>query len=313
MRTSGTTAARFASVLCPVDFSEHSRLALEYAAALTRRGHGRLSTLFVNDPFLVAAAAAAYNRAALGAASAMELKRFVMSAIPARGRAAMSLAFDTALGKPAQEIVRAAVRDSHDVVVLGTKGLNGAKRLLLGSTTAGVLRRARIPVLAVPPVDVAHHACVKPDARWPGRTIVAAIEFGPRAVDDIRRAGALARAFGTSLVLAHVVEAPAIPPWLSADVHAHLRQHCSQADAALEALRKEAGVESVRTVVRVGDPADEIAAVAADCSAGLIVMGLRGGSGLFGEAAGTHAYRVLCHGVAPVLALPDVRQRLVRR
>lgn len=313
MRTSGTRTISVASVLCPVDFSEHSRLALEYAAAIARRGHGRLTTLFVNDPFLVAAAAAAYNREALGAASVVELRRFVAAAIPARTRRSIQPAYETALGKPAAEIVRASTRGPYDLVVLGTKGLNGAKRLLLGSTTAGVLRRARIPVLAVPPVDVAHRACVKPDGRWPGRTILAAIEFGPRAAADVRRAGEIARTFGSGLVLVHVVQTPVMPPWLSADVDAHLRLHCSQAEAALDALRKEAGSVHVRTRVQVGDPPDAIAAMAAECGAGLIVMGLRGHAGMFGDAAGTHAYRVLCHGVAPVLALPDERQRRLRR
>lgn len=314
MRTSGTHAVHFASVLCPVDFSDHSRLALQYAAAIAQRGGGRLATLFVNDPLLVAAAAAAYNRKALGAASDVELKRFIASVVPARARTKTHLTCSTRLGRPTAEIVRASIGGEHDLVVLGSKGLNGAKRLLFGSTTAGVLRRARIPVLAVPPVDVAHQVCVRPGARWPGRTIVAAIEFGPHAASDIRRAGDIARLFGTDLVLLHVVPQPSIPPWLSADVDAHLRQRCGQAESALEALRGEAGrVRRVITVVRVGDPADEIAAAAAEYCAGLIVMGLRGAAGLFGDSAGSHAYRVLCHGVAPVLALPDERHRQVRR
>ena len=314
MRTSGTRTVRFASVLCPVDFSDHSRLALQYAAAIARHGGGRLTTLFVNDPLLVAAAAAAYNREALGAASNAELKRFVASVVPAIARTKTHLTCSTRLGRPTAEIVRASVAGEHDLVVLGSKGLNGAKRLLFGSTTAGVLRRVRVPVLAVPPVDVAHQACVKPGVRWPGRTIVAAIEFGPRAACDIRRAGDIARLFGTDLVLLHVVPPPSIPPWVSADVNAHLRQRCSQAESALEALRQEAGrVRRVLPLVKVGDPADEIAATAAEYRAGLIVMGLRGAAGLFGDSAGTHAYRVLCHGVAPVLALPDERQRQVRR
>lgn len=313
MRTSGTRTVRFASVLCPVDFSEHSRLALQYAAAIAARGRGRLRVLFVNDPFLVAAAAAAYNREALGAASAVELKRFVTSALPARMRARLDIVYETLLGAPAREILRAAVRGTSDLIVLGTHGLNGTRRLLLGSTTAGVLRRARVPVLAVPPADVAHHAPVKPGARWPGRTVLAAIEFGPHAATDIHRAGELAQTFRASLVLMHVVQSPTIPAWLSADVDAHLRQRCSQAEAALDALKGEARPLRARTIVKVGDPAGEIAAVASKCSAGLIVMGLRGASGLFGAGAGTQAYQVLCHGVAPVLALPDERQRRLRR
>jgi nucleotide-binding universal stress UspA family protein len=61
-------------------------------------------------------------------------------------------------------------------------------------------------------------------------------------------------------------------------------------------------------IVRMGYPPDEIAAVAAEQKAGLIIMSLRGRSGLFGEPAGSCTYQVLCHGVAPVLALPDARK-----
>ena len=35
------------------------------------------------------------------------------------------------------------------------------------------------------------------------------------------------------------------------------------------------------------------------------VRRVRGRAGLFGEAVGSCTYQVLCHGVAPVLALPD--------
>lgn len=307
MRTSGTSTPLFSSVLCPVDFSDHARLALQYAAIAATRSGSSLHPLFVNDPLLVAAAAAAYNRAALGAASQVELKRFVASALPARTRAGLTVRHHIALGSPAREILGAAQRNHHDLIVVGTKGLNGAKRLLLGSTTAEVLRRARVPVLAVPPADAASDQRIAVNAAWPGRTVVAAIEFGPRAADDVRRAADVARLFRARLLLAHVVPVPATPPWFSADVDDHLRLRCAQAEAALTALGGEVKGLRVTSVVRVGHPPDQIATIAAEYRAGLIVMGLRGRKGLFGEAAGTCAYQVLRHGVAPVLALPDVR------
>lgn len=310
MRKAGR--ALFASVLCPVDFSEHSALALRYAASIARRGGGTLHVLFVNDPLLVAAAAAAYNRAALGAASHAELQRFVGETLPARTIGRARLEVETALGPPAREILRATQQRHHDLVVLGTKGLNAARRLFLGSTTMEVLRRARVPVLAVPPADADATARVTVDAAWPGRTLVGAIEFGPHAAEDVLRAADVARWFRTHLMLAHVVPIPSIPPWLSADVDEHLRHNCAKADAALGALRGEIrGVRST-AIVRVGHPPDQIAAIAADYRAGLIVMGLRVEAGLFGEPAGAYAYQVLRHGVAPVLALPDRRRASTR-
>lgn len=308
MRTSGSSASLFTSVLCPIDFSDHSRVALRFAAAVSRKAHAPLHVMFVNDPLLVAAAAAAYNSATLGAATETELKRFAASTLPPHVLKSAAPRYSTALGKPAREILRAVERDHHDIIVIGTKGLGGAQRLLLGSTTSEILRRAPVPVLAVPPADaLAGQRAVVP-ASWPGRTIVAAIEFGPRTVADVRRAADVARWFGARLLLVHAVPVPAAPPWFSGNLDAHLRIECSKAETTLDALR--AGLKDVRatTAVRVGHPPDEIAAVAAEQKSGLVVMALRGRAGLFGEPAGSWAYQVLCHGVAPVLALPDARQ-----
>jgi nucleotide-binding universal stress UspA family protein len=306
MRASVARVSPFSSVLCPVDFSRDSGVALQYAAALAGRSHAPLHVMFVNDPLLVAAAAAAYNTATIGAASRLELERFVRSTLSTRAFARLKPACRTALGKPAREILRAVQQNEHDLIVIGTKGLNGAKRLLLGSTTAEVLRRARIPVLAVPPADAGAGRRVPIGASWPGKTIVAAIEFGTHAPKDILRAANVARWCGANLLLVHVVPVPVAPAWMSADVEQHLRTNCDEAEAALEALQGELKGARSTVIVRVGHPPDQIAAVAEEYQAGLVVMGLRGRSGLFGEPAGTCAYQVLCHGVAPVLALPDV-------
>ena len=53
-------------------------------------------------------------------------------------------------GTPVDEILRAARRQQADLIVIGMRGVGRVARMLLGSTTDRVLRRARIPVLAVP-------------------------------------------------------------------------------------------------------------------------------------------------------------------
>ena len=305
MRTSGRTTTLFSSVLCPVDFSEHARAALQYASAVARRADSPLRVLFVNDPLLVAAAAAAYNSAALGAATQAELRRFVGSTLRGRAAGPHAPALSTALGKPPREILRAVKAGGHDLIVVGTKGLNGAKRLVLGSTTSGLLARATVPVLAVPPADATTRRTARVSPTWPGRATVAAIELGPQVATDVARAADVARWFGTRLVLVHVVPMPAKPAWFSADLEAHLRHDADRATRALQALADTVKDVATTVTVRIGHPPDEIAAVARERKAGLIVMTLRGRAGLFGEAVGSCTYQVLCHGVAPVLALPD--------
>jgi len=57
--------------------------------------------------------------------------------------------------------------------------------------------------------------------------------------------------------------------------------------------------------VVTGNPADEIAALAAEERIGVVAMHLRKGPGLIGARAGSIAYHVLRHAVTPVLVLPD--------
>lgn len=296
------TAPPLKSILCPIDFSDHSRIALVYAASLARRAGARLTVLFVNDPLLVSAAAAAYDRAELGEASQAEVLRFVRSTLRPALVQATSLTCRTALGKPSREIARAVDEGRHDAVVVGTKGLGGARRLFVGSTTSELLRRTKVPVLAVPLADALSTPRVPPS--WPGSRIVAPIDLGRDAEADARRAAVVARWFGSSLVLVHVVEEPTLPSWFGGDVETQMRIRRAKAQAALDAISTRLGKVRSATVVSTGHPPDQIAAVTAELRAGLVVMTLRRGAGVLGAPIGSIAYNVLCHGIAPVLALP---------
>ena len=80
--TKSTRAVTFQSILCPVDFSNHSRNAVRYAAAVARRSGGRLVVLFVNDPLLLAAAAAVFHHRRLFVERTRnELARFVRQSV----------------------------------------------------------------------------------------------------------------------------------------------------------------------------------------------------------------------------------------
>jgi nucleotide-binding universal stress UspA family protein len=83
-----------------------------------------------------------------------------------------------------------------------------------------------------------------------------------------------------------------------------------KAQSALESVGASLGpkIKAACSVV-VGDPADEIAALAAKERTGLVVMTLRGEGGLLGSRPGSIAYRVASHAVTPVLALPALGRR----
>jgi nucleotide-binding universal stress UspA family protein len=135
-------------IVCGVDFSRASAEALRRAAQIARR-HGRsLVALFVEDPVLAAAARAAHDRRGARATTAAALQRFVDRSLRRSRKPRVAPAI--AIGVPAVEILKAARRHHADLVVLGTRGTGRAASFLLGSTAESVLRRTRIPVLAVP-------------------------------------------------------------------------------------------------------------------------------------------------------------------
>ncbi|MGA6828729.1 universal stress protein [Nitrospira sp. NS4] len=135
-------------VLVPVDFSDCSLEALEYAALLAQRSGSSLSLLHVLEPV-------SYG---LDFTLSLERKRGEM-----RERLTQRLAgFVEALagakitadshvrgGLPADSILDSARTLPADVIVMGTHGRRGLSHALSGSVTEAVLRQSRCPVLTV--------------------------------------------------------------------------------------------------------------------------------------------------------------------
>jgi nucleotide-binding universal stress UspA family protein len=291
----------FRSILCPVDFSAQSRGALRYALALARHFGGRVTVLFVNDPLLLAAGGEAYGgRRAFMDRTGEELARFVEGSMP-KGRAAdQEVAHVVAVGNPADQILRASKRLRSDLVVIGTSGLSGIRRIFFGSTTEQVLRRATTPVLAIPGTVVRRRT---PVARMEIDRVIAPIDLAGEWESDAVRAGAIAEAFGAGLLLVHVLAPIQTPSWLRPDRSIEKRR-IDKAKRALERVRTKlfSGLRSESTVV-AGHPADEIARLTRRGSS-LVVMSLRGTAGVWGAHRGSIAYHVLTHASTPVLALP---------
>ena len=139
----------FRSILCAVDFSPQSRAALRYADAIAQRSKAALTVVYVSDPLLVAAAAAALHDRGMARRTRDDLQKWVAAAVAPASAARISL--KTAVATPVAGILAAARRARADLIVMGTHGETGAARLLLGSTTLAVLQRTTTPVLAVPP------------------------------------------------------------------------------------------------------------------------------------------------------------------
>ena len=294
--------AGFRSVLCPIDFSEHSRRALRFAEAMALKGRAAITVTYANDPLLVAAAAAALHDRTVAKRSLAELQTFAEETLTA-DRKGLRLTCRVSVGSPSDEIVKTATRLRSDLIVMGTHGLTGADRLLMGSTTMSVLQRTNVPVLAIPRLD---GPAGSPGASWPGGRILAPLELDGGSGREIEVAARLARWFGSQLLALHIVGHVGAPAWLLGDLSAHDRIRLARAQQEIDALAAIAR-RFVRTEARVvsGVIADEIAAVAAGEKIELLVTALRDRRGWFGARRGSVSYHVLAHAVAPVLAYPQ--------
>jgi nucleotide-binding universal stress UspA family protein len=157
-------------------------------------------------------------------------------------------------------------------------------------------------VLAVPQVTADFERDL---SSWPADRVVAAIELGGQARDEVVTAARVAESFGCGLLLLHIVDEIDAPSWLHGALTGHERIRVARASQALEALEAAAGGRvGVESRVVCGHPADEIAAITALERSGLVITALRDRRGWFGARRGSVSYHVLSHAVAPVLACP---------
>jgi nucleotide-binding universal stress UspA family protein len=290
------------TVLCPIDFSDQSRVALRYAALVADHFKARLLLVTVNDLLLVQAAAMAYDAESLQLQSHQDLRGFYRDANLASAPGADDVTYDVRTGKPAPEILKAAADGHADLIVIGTHGLSGARKAFFGATTERVLRETTVPVL-VTRRDAPMVASLPEVAPSVGRILVP-VDLTPATAHQVTVANGLAVALGVPLILTHVIEPLALP--LRWRTHVGRADHERRTRAEEELLRLTHDVTApVETLLAYGDPAEEIAKLARDRGAGLLVLGLHG-STLLGPRMGSVTYRVLCLAPTLVLAIPPV-------
>ena len=144
----------FKSILCPVDFSPHSERALSYALDLASLTGAHVNIMTCVDPFLDAASAAAGHGEALMRQTQDEMQQLLTRINDGHRSMREAPGILVVTGSPGDEILKQVGECGADLVVMGTQGLEGARRMVFGSTTEQVLRESSVPVLAVPlPTD----------------------------------------------------------------------------------------------------------------------------------------------------------------
>jgi nucleotide-binding universal stress UspA family protein len=146
-------SADWKQILCPIDFSDASRAALEAAAEVAKR-YGAKVALFHAYPvpgYTFPDGSFVASSKMLDELSEQAQRHLEEWKTIAEGLGIAHVEIATSIGEPAHEILAFAKAQKADLLVMGTHGRTGIQHALMGSVAERVVRRATCPVLTVRP------------------------------------------------------------------------------------------------------------------------------------------------------------------
>jgi nucleotide-binding universal stress UspA family protein len=297
-------------VLCPVDLSELSIRALTCAGRISDWYQSQLIVLHVVPAFepMEVAPAALFDRVQFIYPMTQEqIEERLKDAMRNAGVTADGARVVATAGEPSHVIVNEALATGADLVVVATHGRTGWDRLMLGSVAERVLRRAQCPVLTVPPPAKALADAHTP-AQMTIRSVLCPVDFSAAALEAVEFAMDVANRANASVTFLHVIEwlAEEDPRQTSHVAVPEFRQSLLQnAREQLDALvaRQQPLERGVKMEVAAGRAHRQIARVASDMKADLIVLGAHGRGGPPLAALGSTSEQVVRAAPCPVLTV----------
>jgi nucleotide-binding universal stress UspA family protein len=291
----------FTHIVCPIDFSDTSARALAYAVAFAAWYDASLTVLHVATTFDKPSVPVADGTTSPYPGSRDDLLARVERAIDRAGGTALRVRPLVQEGVATELIVQCGRALKTDLLVMGTHGLTGFHRLLLGSVTEKVVRTAVCPVLTVPPGAPA--AAI---GTLSLKQILCPVDFSRSAVTALQYAVALARQVNGRLTALYALEVPE-PDDFFTDVDPDrigreqlMRDHASRRLATLLTEESDAWCD---TRVVAGRAYKVILEEAATLKADLIVMGAQGSSGIELMLYGSNTQHVVRAATCPVLTV----------
>lgn len=290
-------------ILVATDFSESADAALDWAAELAGPHGAQVSLLHASVPPVPSIAAPEFVPLPPAAYEAdrerveIELNAR-LSALREKG---VEAGGESRVGAPVNVILDAVEETGADVVVVGTRGLTGAKRIFLGSTAAQLVRRSPVPVLTVHPDQLAEHR--------PIRTILVPTDFSDDAKlavsEAVRVLGPVTASAKIKLLHVYRLQPEVVYPWTPPHIAFRASEVVDEATKRMEELAepiRKLGFD-VELLVHEGFPPDVIDETATATKADLIAMGTHGRSLLPRLVLGSVAERVLPSAPCPVLTV----------
>jgi nucleotide-binding universal stress UspA family protein len=207
---------------------------------------------------------------------------------------------------PPERLVAYAEDQNIDLVVMGTHGRRGVRRMLLGSVTEEVVRRAPCPVFTVQAdADEVPSEAV--------RRILVPVDFSEASESAVQHATEVAQTYGAEVHLLHVVEEVVYPSaygvepalFSSDEVVARVEKTLG------EMAREDMGYENVQASATIGYAPMTILDYVQENEIDLVVIATHGRAGLDRMLLGSVAERVIRQSPVPVFVVKPDRKSLV--
>ncbi len=139
-------------ILIPIDFSEHSLHALEYAKFFAGKFNAELILLNVVEPvvFITDLTMGQINIPSIESELLQKSEEKINELVNSL-KNEYNVRGVVKLGKPYVEIIEFSKNENIDLIVIGSHGHTGVEHLLFGSTAEKVIRKATCPVLIIRP------------------------------------------------------------------------------------------------------------------------------------------------------------------
>ena len=138
-------------ILVPIDFSDYSKSALNYAADFAQLFKAELVLIYVVEPviyppdFSMGQIAVPSMDIEMDKRAKEELDNLAKKQIPKE----LKTNIIVKTGKPFIEIIDTAAEIEADLIIIATHGHSGVEHMLFGSTAEKVVRKAPCPVLTL--------------------------------------------------------------------------------------------------------------------------------------------------------------------
>jgi nucleotide-binding universal stress UspA family protein len=298
-------------ILLATDGSEEAHLAMEAAVGLANNTDSDLHVVLVEELPYAYDAPETISPTSGFFIEAHERARKQLDAQLEEVRSAGGRVAEAHLkvGTAAREIVALAEEIEAGLIVVGSRGLGGVRRALMGSVSMGVVHHAHCSVLVV------RGSGHRVEGDYALGKVLLAYDGSKEASAAARVAAEISNATGSELHLVHVMSEPYPPSfdyvsYEEAEVweawEANLERDEEQARSFVEGQARSIEREGARVDevhLSFGRPSHEIVRLAEELDAGLVVVGSRGRGGLTRALLGSVSDSVVRHAHCPIMVV----------